>query len=226
MAGAAAAAAAAVRRVALGEYVYGADAVLAALSGSKRSSFHHLFVLDDVDRDDDRKRSKAMRLAEQRDLPVTAVSRQTLDFMSRQRPSNGIVLDAESVTLPTLPSISPSAGRQVWVALDQVMDPQNLGAILRSCFFFDVAGVVLCARNSAPLSPTVAKASCGALDLLPIVECRSMPKFLRQSRDTCDIIGLAVDPSAVSWRYLPEPTPSKSTLLVLGNERSFCCSSH
>ena len=56
---------------------------------------------------------------------------------------------------------------------------QNLGAILRSCFFFGVEGVVLCARNSSPLSPIVAKASCGALEYLNLYCCHSMPRFLQ-----------------------------------------------
>ena len=47
------------------------------------------------------------------------------------------------------------------VALDEVTDPQNLGAILRTCHFLGVSEVVLCAKNSAPLGPTVSKASAG-----------------------------------------------------------------
>jgi tRNA G18 (ribose-2'-O)-methylase SpoU len=47
----------------------------------------------------------------------------------------------------------------------QVTDPQNLGALLRSALFFGADGVVACAKNSASLTPTVSKASSGALEV-------------------------------------------------------------
>ena len=55
---------------------------------------------------------------------------------------------------------------------------QNLGAILRSAHFLGASGVLCCAKNSAPLSPVVAKASAGALDAMPLYACGSMPRFL------------------------------------------------
>lgn len=57
----------------------------------------------------------------------------------------------------------------VWVAFDDVQDPQNLGAMLRSCLFFGVSAVIVPAKNSSPPSPTVSKASAGALLRLPRV---------------------------------------------------------
>ncbi len=55
----------------------------------------------------------------------------------------------------------------VWVAFDDVQDPQNLGAMLRSCLFFGVSAVIVPAKNSSPPSPTVSKASAGAAPRLP-----------------------------------------------------------
>ena len=43
------------------------------------------------------------------------------------------------------------------VVIDQVMDPQNLGAILRHCLFFGVDAVIMCDRNCAPVSPVACK---------------------------------------------------------------------
>ena len=47
--------------------------------------------------------------------------------------------------------------------MDEIVDPQNLGAVPIGDFL-GVAGVVVCAKNSAPLSPVVSKASSGALE--------------------------------------------------------------
>lgn len=67
----------------------------------------------------------------------------------------------------------------VWVACDQVVDPQNLGAILRTSMFLGVDGVVVCNKNSAPLSAVVAKASVGALEARPTYGVQSLMKFIQ-----------------------------------------------
>jgi hypothetical protein len=59
-----------------------------------------------------------------------------------------------------------------------VSDPQNLGAILRSSLFFGAKGVVVCSRNSAPLSPVASKCSSGALEQVPIFHTRNVSEFL------------------------------------------------
>jgi hypothetical protein len=66
----------------------------------------------------------------------------------------------------------------LWLALDQVVDPQNFGAILRSAYFFGVDGVAVCARNSAPCSPAVSRASAGALELMTIHAVNNVMRFL------------------------------------------------
>merc|ERR1712226_1654341 len=56
----------------------------------------------------------------------------------------------------------------IWLALDEVVDPQNLGALLRSAYFLGLGRVriLVCAKNSAPPSPVVSASSAGALELL------------------------------------------------------------
>lgn len=75
----------------------------------------------------------------------------------------------------------------MWVALDEVSDPQNFGAILRSALYLGAAGVVTCQRNSAPLSPVVSKASSGAMEVLPVHSAKNLPQFLA----ACSVNGWA-----------------------------------
>lgn len=58
---------------------------------------------------------------------------------------------------------------------------QNMGAALRAAYFLGASGILTCARNSAPLSPAVSKASAGALEFMPVHACASMPRTLTQA---------------------------------------------
>ncbi len=68
------------------------------------------------------------------------------------------------------------------VALDQVQDPQNLGAICRSAECAGAAGVVLPERRAAEVTPAVCKASAGAVEHLPIAQVRNLADFLTDAK--------------------------------------------
>ncbi len=68
------------------------------------------------------------------------------------------------------------------VALDQVQDPQNLGAIARSAECAGASGLVLPERRSAEVTPAVCKASAGAVEHLPIAKVRNLADFLADAK--------------------------------------------
>ena len=69
------------------------------------------------------------------------------------------------------------------VALDELQDPQNLGAIARTAECAGVTGVVICERRAAAVTPAVAKASAGAVEHLRIARVRNMADFLGQAKE-------------------------------------------
>ena len=124
----------------------------------------------------------------------------------------------------THPSEDPSAPK-LWLVLDEVVDPQNLGALLRSAYFIggDSIGVLVCAKNSAPPTPVVSAASAGALELLAVRSTSNLPRTLNAAKDDgFRIIGASSSPvpgaeaSVHSLADLPED--DRPTLLVLGSE--------
>ena len=71
-----------------------------------------------------------------------------------------------------------AAQRPLIVGLDQVQDPQNLGAICRSAECAGATAVVIPERRSAEVTPAVCKASAGAVEHLPIARVRNLADFL------------------------------------------------
>jgi 23S rRNA (guanosine2251-2'-O)-methyltransferase len=69
------------------------------------------------------------------------------------------------------------------VALDQVQDPQNLGSICRTAECAGVAGVVIPERRAAEVTPSVCKASAGAVEHLRVARVRNLADFLAEARE-------------------------------------------
>jgi len=101
------------------------------------------------------------------------------------------------------------------VALDEVTDPQNLGAICRSAECAGATGVVVPERRSAEVTPAVAKASAGAVEHLPVARVRNLADFLVEaSRAGCWSYGAA----AGAGTPYTAPDYSGGVVLVLGAE--------
>jgi 23S rRNA (guanosine2251-2'-O)-methyltransferase len=113
--------------------------------------------------------------------------------------------------LEDIPADSPAH----LVILDQVTDPQNVGAILRSASAFGAAGLILTERNAAPESGVLAKAASGALDHLPVVRVVNLARAIeavKQAGFWC--LGLAGEGD----KTLAEAKPTGRIALVLGAE--------
>lgn len=102
------------------------------------------------------------------------------------------------------------------VALDEVQDPQNLGAICRTAECAGVTGLVIPERRSAEVTPAVCKASAGAVEWLRIARARNLADFLAAAKEAgCWCYGAAATADAVS--YL-EPDWRGGVVLVMGAE--------
>lgn len=108
----------------------------------------------------------------------------------------------------------------LWLALDEIQDPRNLGAIVRSARFFDCP-VVSCAKNSAPPSPVASKASAGALEEIELYDARNLVNFLTNSKPHFKVVGAAIDAGPKRKRSvatLRNFRLEQPTIVVLGNE--------
>jgi 23S rRNA (guanosine2251-2'-O)-methyltransferase len=94
------------------------------------------------------------------------------------------------------------AGPSLLVALDSIMDPQNLGAILRTAEVAGAGGAIVPERRSAPLSPAAVKASSGASELLPIARVSGLPSAIVEVK-RASIWCVALDPRGelLPWEF-------------------------
>ena len=101
------------------------------------------------------------------------------------------------------------------VALDEVTDPQNLGAVIRTAECAGATGVVIPERRSAEVTGAVAKASAGAVEHLPVARVRNLADFLGEAKEAgCWTYGAA---AGARTRY-DGPDYSGGVVLVLGAE--------
>ena len=106
-------------------------------------------------------------------------------------------------------------GRRIVVVLDQLTDPHNVGAILRSCAAFAIAAIVVQNRHAPPESGVLAKAASGALDRVPYVEVVNIARTLEElGRMGFWRIALAADGEMI----LHEAAALSDVVLVLGAE--------
>jgi 23S rRNA (guanosine2251-2'-O)-methyltransferase len=131
-------------------------------------------------------------------------------------PHQGVVIEAEPLEDVWLDDVLAGvAERAVLLVLDQVTDPHNVGAILRSAAAFGAIGIITQDRHSPPESGALAKAASGALERVPWVRVVNLARALEEIGEA-DFwrIGLAGD----SEMELKDALGPPRVALVLGAE--------
>ena len=151
------------------------------------------------------------------DVAVTMAEAPDLGrLVPNDAPHQGVVIEVEPLEDAWLDGILNDAPeRAVLLVLDQVTDPHNVGAILRSAAAFGAIGIVTQDRHSPPESGVIAKAASGALERLPWARVVNLARALEEIGDAGFWrIGLAGDVETELKAALGPPRVA----LVLGAE--------
>lgn len=124
----------------------------------------------------------------------------------------GLLAEADPLPTPTVDELDPTG---VVLVLDQITDPHNVGAILRSAAAFGAAAVVTTARHAPEASGVLAKSASGALEYVPVVAVTNLARALEALR-ALGFVSIGLDSEADSeLTAAPLKTP---LALVLGAE--------
>jgi len=125
---------------------------------------------------------------------------------------NGLLAEAAPLPAPELEELAPEG---IVLVLDQITDPHNVGAILRSAAGFAVAAVVTTARHSPEATGVLAKSASGALEYVPIVTVQNLARALEALR-ACGYLLVGLDSTGDT--DLSEAPLRAPLALVLGAE--------
>lgn len=197
------------RRDDLDGWIWGRHAVEAALANPGREGPFRLALTPAG------AQALESRLAGRRDLrPEVMEAHELARLLPPGAAHQGMALRApvlEGVDLDTL--AEPAEG--VIVMLDQITDPQNVGAVFRSAAAFGAKGVVLQDRHAPALSGALAKAAAGAIEQVP---CARVVNLSRALERLADLGWRAVGLDGSAPETLAQALDARPTVLVLGSE--------
>ncbi len=188
--------------------IFGIHAVEAALANPRRS-IRKLYLTDNAERRLNAALS-TRQLAHERVLPRDLDRQLGPDTVHQ-----GALIETEPLPEPTLAELAEhSAGRPL-IVLDQVTDPHNVGAILRSAAVFGAAGLVMTRRHSPPLDGALAKSASGALEHVAVALVQNLARTLAELKEL-DVTVIGLDGDAPD--RLEETAWPQRAALVLGAE--------
>lgn len=186
--------------------LYGLHTVRAALDNPKRKISNMLVTRNAAER---------LGIADLAALPFDAklVEPKDIDRVTgSDAVHQGVLIEAQPLKPKRLDQLSDT---KIVLVLDQVTDPHNVGAILRSAVAFDAGALITTARHSPQESGVLAKAASGALEHIDHIEVRNLADALRELQDAgFQSIGLDSDGPLV----LEETFAGERIALVLGAE--------
>lgn len=162
--------------------IEGRNAVLEAFRSGK--TIDKLFVLDGCK---DGPVQTIVREARKHDTLIQFVAKERLEQLSETKKHQGVIAMAAAYTYATVDDILEKAGEKgeapFIILLDNIEDPHNLGAIIRTANLAGAHGVIIPKRRAVGLTATVAKASAGAINYTPVAKVTNLTNTIKELKE-------------------------------------------
>ena len=157
--------------------------------------------------------------ARDKGIVVVECDRKKLDFMSRTHSHQGVIAQAAVREYASVDDILNAAREKgeppLIVVCDELSDPHNLGAVIRTAECAGAHGVIIPKRRSAGLTAVVAKTSAGAVSHIPVARVPNLPALLKELKDEgVWVFGTAADGD----RVLYDSDLNGPAAIVIGSE--------
>ncbi|MDA8097417.1 MAG: 23S rRNA (guanosine(2251)-2'-O)-methyltransferase RlmB [Clostridia bacterium] len=160
-------------------------------------------------------RHEVLVLARRQGIPVQDADRARLDALAPGAAHQGILAVTAGQAYADVEELLPAGRTPLILVLNEIQDPHNLGAILRTGEAAGCTGAVIPARRAAGITPTVVKASAGAVNYFPVARVNNIARTLRYFKEQ----GLWVAGADPAGDQLYWDTDLKGPLaLVIGGE--------
>lgn len=201
------------------EIVYGVNSVFSALDTAPEKITAAWIAKG---RDEDRRVADIVRRLENNGVKVQFCLSHFLDEKTEGGVHQGVVL--EMVATPPLNEhdledmiVSKQGQKQLYLVLDGVTDPRNLGACMRSAWAAGADAVIVPRDRSASLTPVARKTADGAAEVVPFVAVTNLARVLDFMRDNAvEVVGLAGETSDIIYEHQFAP----ACAVIMGSEDS------
>ena len=158
-------------------YVYGRLPAMNALEKNKALKAYLLKGFSDA---------RILDLLRVKKINYSFVEMDRLNDLSHHGNHQGVVLEVKPFEYSDLNSIINAAKKKtnpLILILDEIEDPHNFGAIIRSCDAFDVDGIIIKSRNQVPITMTVSKVSTGAIEYVRIAQVSNLSSAINKLKE-------------------------------------------
>ncbi len=194
-------------------FIEGRNAVLEAFRSGK--TIDKLYIQDGLR---DGVVSSILRDAKKKDAIINFVSKDKLDLMSKDKKHQGVMAICSAYEYADVEDIFENAknkGEDPFIfILDEIEDPHNLGAIIRTANLSGAHGVIIPKRRAAGLTATVVKASAGAINYTPVAKVTNISKTIEELKER----GMWFACADMGGQTMYDCNLTGSIGLVIGNE--------
>ena len=199
----------------MSRFIYGIRPVQEALKSSP-NSFESLYIAEGIRHNAAQALS---RFADNLGIKVYKRTRNALEQMVNSANHQGVIARLKSFNFKTLDYVLDLAEKKneppAVLILDNIQDPQNLGAIVRSACAFGFHGVFIPERRAVGVTATVVKASAGATEQISIVQIGNLVNFIDELKN----LGFWISGTSENESDPPEEIDlTVPTAIVIGNE--------